>query len=59
MYREDLVTEYKVIGPLEVAGKATGEIVELDPEEVNIPALIAGGHVEPVDAPPAARTDEF
>lgn len=46
MYREDLkLTEYKVIGPFEIDGKATGEVVDLDPSVVNIPALIDGGHV--------------
>lgn len=38
--------KYRVIGPFEVAGKSTGEIVELDPEEVHIPSLIEGGHIE-------------
>lgn len=36
----------KVIGDCEIAGVATGGIVELDPETVNIDALVAGGHIE-------------
>lgn len=48
------MTEYRVIGPFEVDGKSKGEIVKLDPQTVNIQALIEGGHVEPV----AKRTVE-
>lgn len=39
---------YKVIGPRRIAGVALGGEVELDPDLVNIPALLVGGHVEPV-----------
>lgn len=42
---------YKVVGSLLVAGVGTGELVQLDDETVNIPALIEAGHVEPVRKP--------
>lgn len=45
------MSEYKVIGPFEIAGKPTGETVELDSNEVNIQALIDGGHIEEVERP--------
>lgn len=52
MYREDLkLTEYKVVGPFEIDGKPAGEVVDLDAEVINIPALIDGGHVEPLNRP--------
>lgn len=45
---------YKVVGPLPIAGKdgdvEPGGVVELDEQAVNIPALIAAGHVKPVAA---------
>jgi hypothetical protein len=44
--------EYKVIGQFEVAGKRPGETVRLDPTEVNIQALIDGGHIEPIRKTP-------
>lgn len=47
---------FKVIGVCEVGGVEPGGVVELDPEKVNIPALIAGGHVEPVAERKATRT---
>lgn len=37
---------YRVIGPHRVADTDPGGTVELDPERVNIAALIAAGHVE-------------
>lgn len=40
--------KYKVIGDLEIAGAAKGETVELDPEEINVDALVASGHVEEI-----------
>jgi len=43
--------EYRVVGSSRVAGVDPGGTVDLDPDRVNIPALIAGGHVEPVKAP--------
>lgn len=46
--------EYRVVGSSRVAGVDPGGTVELDPDRVNIPALIAGGHVEPVETPEAA-----
>lgn len=36
----------KVIGGNEVAGVAPGGYADLDPELVNIDALVAGGHIE-------------
>lgn len=42
---------YKVIGICTIAGKKRGEVVELDPEQVNISALIAAGHVEAIEKP--------
>lgn len=35
-----------VTGPNEVAGVAPGGTVELDPELVNVAALVEGGHVQ-------------
>lgn len=50
----------KVIGTRAVAGVAPGGTVELDPERVNIAALVDAGHVEPAGSAPArkARADE-
>lgn len=36
----------KVIGAHEIGGVAPGGTVELDPAEVNIPALVEAGHIE-------------
>ncbi|MEU8379777.1 hypothetical protein [Streptosporangium sp. NPDC048865] len=36
----------KVIGSRVVAETAPGGTVDLDPEEVNIPALVEAGHIE-------------
>lgn len=47
--------KFKVVGILEVADKRQGEVVELDPEKVNIPALIEAGHVEPVNEKPPTK----
>lgn len=44
------MTQYRVVGPLEVDGKPRGELVDLDETVVNVQALIDGGHVEPVTA---------
>lgn len=43
--------QFKVIGPLEIAGKRQGDIVELDPAETNIQVLIDCGHIERIDKP--------
>ncbi len=48
----------KVIGNLEIAGVAPGGVVDLDPDTVNIPALIAGGHVEEIKSPSGAKTPD-
>ena len=45
----------KVVGPLRVAGACRGEIVDLDQDQVNIPALIAAGHVQPAPAPQSKK----
>ncbi len=36
----------KVVGSQEVGGVAPGGTVDLDPAEVNIPALVEAGHIE-------------
>lgn len=36
----------KVIGTCAVGGVAPGGMVELDPDTVNIEALVYGGHIE-------------
>lgn len=38
--------QYRVVGSRPICGVLPGEIVRLDPESVNIPALIAAGHVK-------------
>jgi hypothetical protein len=43
--------KYTVTGPFPVADVAPGGTVDLDPEEVNVDALLAAGHV----ALPAAK----
>ncbi|MFI7042585.1 hypothetical protein ACIBI0_38410 [Microbispora rosea] len=49
---------YRVVGSSRVAGVDPGGTVDLDPERVNIPALVAGGHVEPVKAPAKAKAQK-
>lgn len=49
------MTEYRVVGPFEVDGKSKGEVVDLDPEVINIPALIEGGHIEPLTKRPEKK----
>ncbi|MEH1059395.1 hypothetical protein V6U89_29830 [Micromonospora sp. CPCC 206171] len=49
------MTTYKVIGICTVAGKKRGEVVELDPELINIEALVEAGHIEPVTARPGKK----
>lgn len=39
---------YRVIGPFEINGKATGETVELDPEVINVQVLLDAGHIEEI-----------
>jgi hypothetical protein len=39
---------YKVVGSRAINGVEPGGTTTLDPDQVNIPALIAAGHVEPV-----------
>ena len=46
--------KYKIVGPCSVAGHKPGSTVELGPEDANIPALIAAGHIE--RAQPSRRT---
>ncbi len=46
---------YNVIGEYAVGGVAPGGTVELDPDAVNIPALIEGGHVEPAKPAKSAK----
>lgn len=55
---------YRVIGSSRVGGVEPGGLVDLDPDVVNIEALVAGGHIEPAsaeqnaaeeDPPPAGR----
>lgn len=45
----------KVVGPLPVAGVSKPGTVDLDPEKVNIPALVRAGHVE---LPKSKRSEE-
>jgi hypothetical protein len=47
---------YRVIGTHPVSGTDPGGTVELDPERVNIPALIESGAVEVLKAKPAKAT---
>lgn len=35
----------RVTGPFEVCGKKPGQAVVIDDEQVNLPALLAAGHV--------------
>lgn len=50
------MTKYKVIGDLEIAGASKGETVDLDPDEVNVDALVASGHVEEIKSSGGTRT---
>ncbi|GIH27615.1 hypothetical protein Aph01nite_59250 [Acrocarpospora phusangensis] len=50
-------TAYKVVGPHPVAGICAGETVQLDDQAVNIPALIAGGHIEILKRPATTKTE--
>lgn len=42
------MTKYKVVGDLEIAGATKGETVDLDPEHVNVTALLVAGHIEEI-----------
>jgi len=46
---------YRVTSDRLISGVGRGEVVRLDPDHVNIPALIAAGHVEPYE-PPVPKT---
>lgn len=48
----------EVIGPLRVGGARKGEVIDLNPDEVNIPALIEAGHVRPVTREKKAKADQ-
>jgi hypothetical protein len=55
------MTTYRVIGQQAVAGVQPGGTVDLDPAEVDVAALQAAGHIEPVKARaerPKARQDD-
>lgn len=45
---------FHVVGPHAVDGVAPGRTVTLDPEQVNIEALIEAGHIA-VKAPPTSQ----
>lgn len=47
---------YKVVGPVKVDDVEPGGTVTLDPDRVNVPALIAAGHIEPVRPPKESAT---
>jgi hypothetical protein len=47
--------KYRVVGVCDIAGVAPGGVVALDPDEVNVDALVMAGHVEPVPATPTGR----
>lgn len=49
---EDL---YKVVGSRAINGVEPGGTTTLDPDQVNIPALIAAGHVELVAKPSRSK----
>ena len=36
-----------------LTGHRRGDVVELDPDAVNIPALLAAGHIKPAQPEPA------
>ena len=45
---------YKVTSD-RLSGRQRGEVVDLDPAAVNIPALIAAGHIRPALPEPTRR----
>lgn len=54
MTEENKLVRATVVGSCRVAGVEPGGTVELDPELVNVPALVEGGHIELQDTPAAA-----
>jgi hypothetical protein len=46
----DKPTRYKVVGPMRINEAEPGEIVTLDPDKVNISALLEAGAIEPVQS---------
>lgn len=40
--------KYQVIGSLPIADVVAPNIVDLDPETTNIPALVEAGHIKPI-----------
>lgn len=50
------MAKYRVVGDQEIAGATKGETVDLDPEHVNIPALLAGGHIEEIKSGSGTKT---
>jgi hypothetical protein len=53
MSRDD---HYRVTSDRLISGVGRGEVVRLDPDHVNIPALIAAGHVEPYEPPKSGKS---
>lgn len=47
---------YRVIGSQAINEVEPGGTTTLDPDQVNVPALIAAGHVEPVAVPSRKKT---
>jgi hypothetical protein len=52
----DKPTEYTVVGPIRIGNAEPGETVRLDPDEVNIPALLEAGAIEPVKSKSTTST---
>jgi len=51
--------DYKIIGPLQVAGKDPGMIVTSeDLAGNNISALVEAGHIEPIKAAKATKEEQ-
>jgi hypothetical protein len=46
----DKPTRYKVTGPMRINDAEPGETVYLDPDKVNIGALLEAGAIEPVQS---------
>jgi len=49
---------FTVTGPFPVADVQPGEVVELDPELVNLGALLESGHIAPVAAKRAKKAGD-
>jgi hypothetical protein len=45
------MTKYTVTGPFPIADVAPGGTVDLDPDTVNVDALIEAGHIEATTKP--------